>query len=56
MPEIRDAGRTQCVYGMFSFTPDANSLIGEVHGVTGSTCARRSGSRTVLAPPGRWSN
>jgi glycine cleavage system aminomethyltransferase T/glycine/D-amino acid oxidase-like deaminating enzyme len=35
VPEIRDAGKTQCVYGMFSFTPDANSLIGEVHGVTG---------------------
>ena len=35
VPEIRDAGRTQCVYGMFSFTPDTNSLIGEVHGVTG---------------------
>jgi glycine cleavage system aminomethyltransferase T/glycine/D-amino acid oxidase-like deaminating enzyme len=35
VPEIRDAGRSECVYGMFSFTPDANSLIGEVHGVTG---------------------
>ena len=23
VPEIRHAGRTQCVYGMFSFTPDA---------------------------------
>jgi glycine cleavage system aminomethyltransferase T/glycine/D-amino acid oxidase-like deaminating enzyme len=35
VPEIRDASRSECVYGMFSFTPDANSLIGEVHGVTG---------------------
>jgi glycine cleavage system aminomethyltransferase T/glycine/D-amino acid oxidase-like deaminating enzyme len=35
VPEIRTAGRSECVYGMFSFTPDAQSLIGEVHGVTG---------------------
>ena len=35
VPEIRDAGRTECIYGMFSFTPDTQSLIGPVAGVDG---------------------
>jgi glycine cleavage system aminomethyltransferase T/glycine/D-amino acid oxidase-like deaminating enzyme len=35
VPEIRNAGRSECVYGMFSFTPDAQSLIGPVWGRPG---------------------
>ena len=35
VPEIARAGRTDQLYGMFSFTPDTQSLIGEVNGVTG---------------------
>jgi len=35
VPALRGAGQTDRVYGMFSFTPDANSLIGEVASVPG---------------------
>jgi glycine cleavage system aminomethyltransferase T len=35
VPAIARAGRTKQLYGMFSFTPDTNALLGEVHGVTG---------------------
>ena len=35
VPALREAGQTDRVYGMFSFTPDANSLIGEVASVPG---------------------
>ena len=35
VPEIATAGRTDHLYGMFSFTPDTNSLVGEVASVTG---------------------
>jgi dimethylglycine oxidase len=35
MPAIDEAGITDRVYGMFSFTPDGNSIVGEVAEVTG---------------------
>lgn len=35
LPALRGAGVTDQVYGMFSFTPDANALIGEVARVKG---------------------
>ncbi len=35
VPEIREAGRSEHLYGMFSFTPDTNPLLGEIPYVTG---------------------
>ena len=35
VPALRGAGTTDTVYGMFSFTPDAMSLVGEVAAVRG---------------------
>jgi glycine cleavage system aminomethyltransferase T len=35
VPALRNAGITDRVYGMFSFTPDGNSLLGEAAGVRG---------------------
>ena len=35
VPALRNAGITDQVYGMFSFTPDGNSLLGEAAGVRG---------------------
>ena len=56
VPEIRDAGRTQCVYGMFSFTPDTQ--LADRRGPRRDRplpLPKRSGSRMGLARPGRWS-
>ncbi|HRA48506.1 MAG TPA: FAD-dependent oxidoreductase, partial [Thermomicrobiales bacterium] len=35
VPSIRIADRSETLYGMFSFTPDTHSLVGEVSGVVG---------------------
>jgi dimethylglycine oxidase len=35
VPAIGNTGLSQCVYGMFSFTPDGQSIIGEVAGIRG---------------------